>query len=83
MDSFSLNHFEKLVIVAVINMNPDNYRAGVDSQAQRTGFALQEMSGFLPVFREEVEVISCNAEGARKAGRPQSDQGSSLSASYA
>src|ERR1700726_3343862 len=35
------------------------------------------MSAFLPVSREEVEVISRNAEGARKPRRPQSHQGSS------
>src|ERR1700740_167097 len=27
MDPFFLNHFEELVVVAVINMNPDDYRA--------------------------------------------------------
>src|SRR5215467_1350632 len=35
------------------------------------------MSSFLPVFREEVKVISRNTEGARKPGRPQSHQRSS------
>src|SRR6516164_2572272 len=34
------------------------------------------MSSFLAVLREEMEMISRNAEGARKAGRPQSHQGS-------
>src|SRR5689334_8789102 len=44
------------------------------SQPQWAGFALQEMAAFLPVFREEVEVISGNAKCTRETGRPQSDQ---------
>src|SRR6516165_7232384 len=35
------------------------------------------MSSFLPVFREEVKVISRNTESARKPGSPQSHQRSS------
>jgi len=36
MDPFFLNHFEELVVVAVINMNPDNYRTDAGRNITQT-----------------------------------------------
>src|ERR1700748_2554854 len=46
------------------------------SQSQRFRFQIQKVSTFQTIVRNEMEVISRNTEGTRKAGRPQSHQSS-------
>ena len=66
MDTVFFNHFKELMVIAVINMNPDNYQACMVQRFLHHGSYLGGSSDHLASSSESLSVFD-------QVNRPESD----------